>query len=204
MKHVAALNPDGSIQYTLYFTDETEGAAPDGAGFVELPAGAEDVHNFASRYVWTGSDWFLRPEQPDYPVAWDAGSLTWVWERDQHIQQARGAIDFEAERVRLRFLTAGYGQMLEYEQAADEAMRFQSGASGEFPLLQAEVDAGASRSLEDAAQSVSEASAQWQAVGSRIRRIRLEGKRRAGMESTPEGVKAIVRQTLGALEEITP
>lgn len=86
-------------------------------------------------------------------------------------------IDRRAERERLKHITPGVGQALEYAYAANEARAFQSDPNGDFPLLQASVDAGEAKSITEAADLVLARNAAWTKMGADIRRRRLAGKR---------------------------
>lgn len=91
-------------------------------------------------------------------------------------QDAARQVDEAAEAARLRYITPGAGQAMEYEAAASEAAQHAAGAPGPWPMLQAEVDAGLSADLAGAAQAVASARAAWSVIGAEIRRIRLAGK----------------------------
>jgi hypothetical protein len=89
-------------------------------------------------------------------------------------------VDEAAERARLRYITPGAGQAMEYEAAQREAeafLRNGAGARPVYPMLQADVDAGLAPDLQTAAAQVVAARGQWEAAGAIIRRHRLEAKR---------------------------
>jgi hypothetical protein len=86
-------------------------------------------------------------------------------------------IDRDAERERLKYITAGDGQALEYIYVVMEARAFQADPNGGFPLLQASVDAGEAGTLGEAAALVLSKNAEWLAIGARIRTERLKAKR---------------------------
>lgn len=86
-------------------------------------------------------------------------------------------VDRDAERERMRHITPGNGQALEYLYVAAEARAFLIDPNGDFPLLQASVDAGEVDSLGEAASTVLGKSAEWLRIGAEIRRRRLCAKR---------------------------
>jgi hypothetical protein len=106
-------------------------------------------------------------------------------------------IDAAAEAARGRFLTLGAGQTMEYMEAHEEARRYQEAPDGEFPMLQADVDAGYSATLAQAAASVLAARALSLDVGARIRSLRLTGKHRV-RQATSISETAEVRRELEA------
>ncbi len=87
----------------------------------------------------------------------------------------RERIDADAEQARLKYITAGSGQALEYQQVADEARAFAEG-KGEYPMLQASVTAGEASSLAEAAALVVKRNSAWAAVGASIRQLRISAK----------------------------
>lgn len=86
-------------------------------------------------------------------------------------------VDRDAERERLKHITPGDGQALEYAYAVSEALAFQSGQAGEYPLLQASVTAGEANSISDAAALVMNKNQSWRLIGAKIREKRLSTKR---------------------------
>lgn len=90
-------------------------------------------------------------------------------------------IDADAETARLRYITAGAGQAMTYQQKAQEAASVLAlVGSGEidqtgFPLLAAEIGITAP-SLIEVAQVVNTAYQGWRIVGAGIEALRLSGK----------------------------
>jgi hypothetical protein len=87
-------------------------------------------------------------------------------------------IDIEAENARLKYITPGSGQALEYREAADEATRWaELSGQGVYPMLQASVDAGEAPNLAAAAAMISQRENAYAIIGATIRRLRLSAKR---------------------------
>lgn len=92
--------------------------------------------------------------------------------------EAKAQIDLDAEHARLRYITAGAGQALEYQEAAEEAVRYAAtGGAGAYPMLQASVDAGEAPDLAAAAALITGRENAWATIGANIRRLRLTAKR---------------------------
>lgn len=103
----------------------------------------------------------------------------------------RETIDGEAERTRLKYITPGTGQALEYRETAEEAARYvATGGAGSYPMLQASVNAGEATSLANAAAIVTEREAAWAAIGATIRQKRIAAKRAVAEAQTAEAAKA--------------
>jgi len=110
-------------------------------------------------------------------------------------------IDAEAEAVRLRFITPGAGQAMEYQEALTQARAFADGGAGTYPMLAADVAAGTidprtGEAVADEAQAadlVLWSYAQWIAAGSAIREARLAAKA-AVREATTREAKVAATQ----------
>ena len=89
----------------------------------------------------------------------------------------KARIDADAETARLKYITVGAGQTMEYLEVAEESLRFAAtGGAGVYPMLQASVDAGEAQTLADAAALVNAREQGWTMTGAAIRRIRLQAK----------------------------
>lgn len=86
-------------------------------------------------------------------------------------------VDRDAERERLKYITAGDGQALEYTYVVGEAKAYQANPAGNFPLLQASVDAAEAETLEEVAALVLRRNETWLAIAARIRRERIKAGR---------------------------
>lgn len=89
-------------------------------------------------------------------------------------------VDREAERERLKHITPGDGQALEYAYVAQEARIFlenPAAAPEGFPLLSASVSSGEAATLLEAANLVVKKSAEWIAIGAKVREIRISAKK---------------------------
>lgn len=109
-------------------------------------------------------------------------------------------IDTVAEVARLRFITQGAGQALEYNQTELEAKRWVDATQPEladYPFLQAEVDAIAAATGQTpdpgvVAANVIQQTAAWQAAGAAIKRIRRTAKMRIEAATTTSEVEAVL------------
>lgn len=98
----------------------------------------------------------------------------------------RAQVDADAAAARLKYITAGAGQAMEYQAVTTEAERIagdQAPVLADYPMLAASIgidldpQTGApATDLQGAARSVMAAAAQWSAVGAEIRRVRLAAK----------------------------
>jgi hypothetical protein len=105
--------------------------------------------------------------------------------------EAKAQIDLDAEHARLRYITAGAGQALEYQEASDEAVRITAtGGVGLYPMLQASVDAGEASDLAAAATLVLQRENACTTIFSEIRRLRLSAKRAVDQAETYDGIWA--------------
>lgn len=120
------------------------------------------------------------PAPPEAPVPFaDDVMLRLAWLK----QQAMTNIDEQAEAARLRFITPGSGQALEYqltEMEAQQALVLGPDAivaEGTFPLLEAEVLARKGTiSLFQAAQEVMSQAQAWRAMAGQIKALRRGAK----------------------------
>jgi hypothetical protein len=113
-------------------------------------------------------------------------------------EQALRGTDQAAELARLRFITGGAGQALEYQQTEAEARAWSAAPSpalADFPFLKAEVDAIAEATGQApdpavvAASVVAQADA-WKLAGSEIKRLRRAAKLTIEAATTPEEIAA--------------
>lgn len=110
--------------------------------------------------------------------------------------ETKARIDREAEDARLRYITAGAGQALEYQEAAEEAVRYAAtGGAGAYPMLQASVDAGEAPDLATAAALITGRENAWATIGANIRRLRLTAKRAIDTATTVDEAAAAATVT---------
>jgi len=111
---------------------------------------------------------------------------------------ALARVDAEAEAARLRFITAGAGQALEYQATEAQARAYLAAAApvlADYPFLAAEVQAvdiatgTAPAASAVAAEIVAQADA-WGAVGSAIKALRRAAKLRIEAATTHAEVRA--------------
>lgn len=120
---------------------------------------------------------------------------------------ALSAIDVEAERIRLRYLTPGTGQALLYSSKLTQVAAWQAATAAErrdltkWPLLEAEVDATELQPAAAVAQIV-QANREWETAAARIERIRIRCKRQIAAAATPIEVFAARDDGLAQLRAI--
>lgn len=203
MNHFAVVNQaTGEIQYTQHVPEgiSLEDYLPGDVEAIELPANAEEVHNFVQRFLWRNGSWALRPEAPEFPSNWDNERWKWVWDKGRHMLQQKREIDASAEIARVRLLTPGAGQAMEYEAVVREAERCLDGKPGRYRMLMADVEAGYADDLREAAEQVLARRDAWEDGASRIRSIRLKGKADLERAASPEEMRAIAAQAVIALK----
>jgi hypothetical protein len=118
-------------------------------------------------------------------------------------RELQDQVDREAEAARLRFITGGAGQALEYQATEAEARAFLAAAApalAAYPFLKAEVDA---RELAEgtapapaavAAEIVAQAEA-WTVVGAEIKRLRRAAKLAIDAAASPQAARAAAMVT---------
>lgn len=123
---------------------------------------------------------------------------------------AKASIDAAAERARLRYITPGSGQSMEYDQAYQDAVAMIEGLITESEYLQADVNAGTinpdtmapvTTQLE-AAYVVKAMRDMWHKVGARLRDIRLRTKRQIDAATNVSGVIGTMRAAISELERL--
>lgn len=102
------------------------------------------------------------------------------------------AIDRDAEKSRLKFITDGAGQAMTYIEKAAEAKRYiDSEGQGDYLFLPLEVGVTGS-DLTEVANTILNKYTEWQTVGASIERIRLTAKRDVLAASSVETVRLIL------------
>lgn len=104
------------------------------------------------------------------------------------------AVDAGAETERLKYITPGEGQAMTYQQKVTEAQAFKAAANpkaADYPILSSEVGITAP-TLDEVADIVLAAFAQWQQIGAAIEAIRLGAKRDIGAAEDETSARAIV------------
>jgi hypothetical protein len=121
--------------------------------------------------------------------------------------QLQTQVDAEAEAARLRYLTPGSGQALEYQATEADARSFTAahlaGANpdiGAYPFLLAEADAieaatGAAPDAVEVATSVIAQADAWVAAGAEIKRLRRGAKLAIEAAVTPTAARAAAQVT---------
>lgn len=131
---------------------------------------------------------------PTYQI--EADRVLRVWQvvprdLDEVKTSIKAKIDLDAETARLKYITAGSGQALEYREVAEETARYAAtGGAGEYPMLQASVSAGEAASLAEAAALVAAREQGWAMIGAEIRRLRLVAKMAVSAATTADQAAA--------------
>lgn len=132
------------------------------------------------------------PPPPSAPFSDDPEArLAWAKGR------AKEKIDADAERARLKYITPGAGQAMEYLASEQEAEQVLAAGPGIvipdnpalFPFLRAEASARGT-TIYEAAQATAQAAALWRQVGGAIKSLRLAGKVEVMAADTEEAVWA--------------
>lgn len=109
-------------------------------------------------------------------------------------EDLKAAIDVQAERERLRYITPGAGQAMTYQAKAEEARLLVIDTAidpAAYPLLSAEVGITAD-TLEEVGAVVLASYRAWQVVGGAIEAARLGAKRLIDLAETEADVRAVV------------
>lgn len=127
--------------------------------------------------------WVARAETPEDLAAAKASAVA--------------EVDALAEAARLRFITPGAGQSLEYAATEAEARAFvTAGGTGDpedWPWINAErLAAGGAATLAEVAQQVLALADAWRATGAAIKRIRRAAKLQIEAAATIAAVRAVV------------
>lgn len=131
---------------------------------------------------------------PTYQI--EADRVLRVWQvvprdLDEVKTSIKAKIDLDAEAARLKYITAGSGQALEYREVAEETARYAAtGGAGEYPMLQASVSVGEAPSLAEAAALIAAREQGWAMIGAEIRRLRLTAKMAVTAAATVEQAAA--------------
>lgn len=126
------------------------------------------------------------------------GRLLWVKELpDPPLASVKAElkqqIDDEAEVARLRHITAGSGQAMEYIEVAKEARNYALDPlpqPTEYPMLWASVEAGEAADLAGAVDLIRQREAAGVIIGADIRKKRIAAKRAVTAATTVEEARA--------------
>ena len=106
----------------------------------------------------------------------------------------RRSVDQAAETERLKYITPGNGQAMTYQQKVTEAQAFKAATNpkaSDYPMLSSEVGITA-ETIDEVADVVLAAFAQWQQIGAMIESIRLGAKRDIDASEVEAEARAIV------------
>ena len=118
----------------------------------------------------------------------------------------RGIVDAAAETERLKYITPGNGQAMTYQQKVTEAQAFKAETNpnaADYPILSSEVGITA-ETLDEVANIVLAAFAQWQQIGAAIEAIRLGAKRDIDAAQDEAAARAIVDAIVWPSAQVQP
>jgi hypothetical protein len=196
----------GELHYPLteFLIDEPAYALPEGliGRFYEPGVQhwlTDGSMQHAGPLPWAEGDNYLAKEA-GYRAAFEARHAPAAPSLEERKASATRAVDDEAERRRLTYLTPGSGQALVYQEKrreAEAALAAFSEAGGqpvdpaEFPLLAAELGITAS-DLQGVAQAVMSTALAWTQVAAAIEGTRLKAKRDIDAATSAAQVEAIL------------
>lgn len=108
--------------------------------------------------------------------------------------ELKSVVDTLAEAERLKYITPGNGQAMTYQQKVTEAQAYKVATNpqaSEYPMLLSEVGITA-ETLDEVADIVLAAFAQWQQIGAIIEAIRLGAKRDIDAAENEAAARALV------------
>ena len=111
---------------------------------------------------------------------------------------AIGRVEHEAEYARQKFLTPGFGQMLEYQATLADARAVASMepdapvVDTDYPWLAADIDATHSMTFREAAAAVIARASAWTIAGAAIKEQRLRAKAQIRGAVSKEAIEAII------------
>ncbi len=140
------------------------------------------------------------PGRQQLDCSWDAmiepnGSGGWrlVDRLAQLKEQRKAAIDAEAERQRLRWITPGSGQAMTYSRKVDQAKAVLAATNPQpedYPMLAASIGIDGADIVAVAATVIAMDDA-WEQIGAAIEMARLGGKRAVDLAETVEAVSVV-------------
>jgi hypothetical protein len=118
---------------------------------------------------------------------------------------AKAEIDNFAESIRKKYITAGSGQSMTYQQKAEEAAAYKSAgypvSTAGYPHVQAEADA-LLLTPTAAADAILATRDAWLIISAAIEKERMRGKRRIGEATSIDQVSAFLSDAKTALEAL--
>jgi hypothetical protein len=123
---------------------------------------------------------------------------------------AKRLIDEAAEKARLRYITDGAGQSMEYQESYAQAKVKKANPSAAVPMVAADRKAGVKNPLtqqpiatdDEAADVIIFMYEQWLLVGAAIREIRLAGKVQVDLMTTQKEVAQAREATIAQLDAL--
>lgn len=161
-----------SVWFTLF--DDTTGEMVSVGQCPKEEVASQSVNGLTAFYV------------PNAAIKWPSVDIEPVKE------YLRSVVDDQAEEFRLRFVTRGAGQALEYNEAVSQAQAFLADPEGDYPMLQADINAltidprtgEPVATLAEATSVILYLHAQWCEIGAAIRQARLTAKNAITASST--------------------
>lgn len=147
--------------------------------------------------------WGSAPDLPEdatemSETEWQAGIDAARMQPPATLEQIKSAlkvgIDAAAEAERLKYITPGHGQAMTYQQKVTEAQAFKAASNpqpSDYPILSSEIGITA-ETIDEVADVVLAAFAQWQQIGAMVESIRLGAKRDIDAAEDEAAARAIV------------
>jgi hypothetical protein len=125
-------------------------------------------------------------------------------------ESAKRLIDEAAEKARLRYITDGAGQAMEYQESYAQAKVKKATPTAAVPMVAADRKAGVRNPLtqqpittdDEAADVIIFMYEQWLLVGAAIREIRLTGKVQVDSMTTQKEVAQVREATIAQLDAL--
>lgn len=158
----------------------------------EVTAFAKQYPSLAMECVYDGGELFW-PDELDEVMATALNVDFAALSLSQLKATLNTKIDVAAENERLKYITPGEGQAMTYQQKVEEARAYKAAVSPnatDYPVLSSEVGITAP-TLDDVADIVLAAFAQWQKIGAAIESIRLGAKREINAAEDEASARAI-------------
>lgn len=208
-RHWAYYDPSGEIRFVAGLPADAEPEPLDGLQAVE----ADSLVSGATHYVvdgsvqsYTGEQAEAKRQRPYLLAAWSNTAMAWTDPRtlDDIKAAARAAIDAEAGRARIRYITDVPGQEGVYLRKLTQATAFVAAAGqGDVPPYIAAEAAATGLDPLPAAQAILAIAQQWDDVLSpAIEQHRIGGKRAVDQAADAAAVQTALDAAIAALRSI--
>ena len=120
-----------------------------------------------------------------------------------NIAEALQQINYAVDRAHSRHITVGFGQIMVYNEKAEEAAdyvaaKYPENLSG-FPLIAVEV-AVTDKAAKEVADDIISSRSKWLSLSTEIEKVRLRGKYQ--IRTSDANIEMVVEETIKALDAI--